>query len=296
MRDLKGICVPICTPFKDGGAALDVPALEANIDSLIENGVHIIAVNGGTGEFPFLSEPEKRQIAEIAARRIDGRAGLIVQTSAIRTEDAVENSKHAEGLGADAALVLPPYFEGPGEEGVRWHYEQIARAVRTPIMVYNIPVFTKFDITPEVYARFAEIDGIAYIKDSTANPIRIEQLIGQGAKVFCGCDFLNFFALVNGVTGLFTGSGNAAPAELARLWDLVQANRFDEAARLWKTLQPLSGLLWTLPFNPVAKAASGMTGREVGLCRMPVPPLTADELRQVEAAVASFAAKQAVPA
>jgi 4-hydroxy-tetrahydrodipicolinate synthase len=296
MKDLKGICVPICTPFTANGGALDVAALEANIDSLIESGVHVIAVNGGTGEFPFLSEPEKRQIAEVAARRIDGRAGLIVQTSAIRTEDAVENSRHAEGVGADAVLVLPPYFEGPGEEGVRWHYEQIAAAIRTPIMVYNIPVFTQFDITPEIYARFAEIDGVAYIKDSTANPIRIEQLIGQGARVFNGCDFLNFFSLVNGVTGLFTGSGNAAPAELARLWDLVQANRFDEAARLWKTLQPLSRLLWTLPFNPVAKAASGMTGREVGLCRMPVPPLTADELRQVEAAVASFAAKQAVPA
>jgi 4-hydroxy-tetrahydrodipicolinate synthase len=289
MSKLEGICVPICTPFEDNGASLDVAALEANIDSLIENGVHIIAVNGGTGEFPFLSEPEKRQIAEIAAKRIDGRIKLVVQTSAIRTEDAIENSKHAEGVGADAVLILPPYFEGPGEEGVRWHYEQIAKSIKTSIMAYNIPVFTQFDITPEIFARFSEIEGVDYIKDSTANPVRIEQLVGQGAGVFCGCDFLNFFSLINGAPGLFSGSGNAAPKELATLWDLVQAGKMEEAAKLWKKLQPLSRLLWTLPFNPVAKAASSMAGREVGLCRMPVPPLSTDEMKQVEEAVAAFA-------
>lgn len=290
MSTLEGICVPICTPFKDNGAALDIPAFEANIDSLIEKGIHIIAVNGGTGEFPFLSEPEKRKLAEVACKRADGRAKVIVQTSAIRTEDAVENSKHAEGCGADAVLVLPPYFEGPGEEGVRWHYEQIAAAIKTPIMAYNIPVYTQFDITPEIFTRFSEIDGIKYIKDSTADPSRIEKLVAQGAKVFCGCDFLNFFALVNGAAGLFTGSGNVGPAQLRKLWDLVQSKKYGEAEEVWKTLQPISRLLWTLPFNPVAKAGSDMTGRKVGLCRMPVPPLTDSEMKIVERAVAALSA------
>ncbi len=140
MSELSGVCVPICTPFKDSGASLDLKSFEANIDSLIENGVHIIAVNGGTGEFPFLADEEKRKLAEVAVKRASGRAKVIVQTSAIRTEDAVENSKHADGIGADALLILPPYFEGPGEAGVRWHYEQIAKAIKTPIMAYNIPV------------------------------------------------------------------------------------------------------------------------------------------------------------
>jgi len=287
---LHGLCVPICTPFTQSGA-LDEPALETNLDSLIENGVDIIAVNGGTGEFPFLSEPEKRRIAEIAAKRINGRARLIVQTSALRTEDAIEHSKHAEGIGADALLILPPYFEGPGEDGVRWHYEQIAAAVNTPIMVYNIPAFTQFDITPEVYARFSDIDNIEYIKDSTANPARIEQLIQQGAKVFNGCDFLNFYALINGATGIFTGAGNAAPAQLARLRDLVAQGNTREAAVLWKTLQPLSALLWTLPFNPVAKLASALTGRKAGLCRRPVLPLSDHETEQVKQAVAALQQK-----
>ncbi len=288
MAELTGVCVPICTPFKDDGAALDEPALESNIDSLIDNGVDIICVNGGTGEFPFLSESEKRRIAEIAAKRIAGRARLVVQTSALRTEDAVENSKHAEGVGADALLVLPPYFEGPGEDGVRWHYEQIASAVKTPIMVYNIPVFTQFDITPEVFARFSEIDTVEYIKDSTANPMRIDQLISQGSKVFNGCDFLNYYSLLNGVTGIFSGSGNAAPAQLARLRQLVSKNELAAATVLWKTLFPLSRLLWTIPFNPVAKLASELTGRKCGLCRKPVPPLSEAEAKLVKEAVAAF--------
>ena len=99
MSELKGICVPVCTPFTDDGAALDEAVLLRHLDSMIEAGVHIIAVCGGTGEFPFLTTEEKRRIAELSARHIDGRARLIVQTSAIRTEDAVEASKHAEGCG-----------------------------------------------------------------------------------------------------------------------------------------------------------------------------------------------------
>lgn len=287
MAELKGVCVPICTPFKDDGA-LDDRALERNIESLVESGVDIICVNGGTGEFPFLSESEKRRIAELAAKRINGRVRLVVQTSALRTEDVIENSRHAQGVGADALLILPPYFEGPGEDGVRWHYEQIAKAVKTPIMVYNIPVFTQFDITPEVFARFSEIDTVQYIKDSTANAMRIDQLIAQGAKVFNGCDFLNYYSLLNGTTGIFSGSGNAAPAQLARLRQLVAKNELAAATALWKTLFPLSRLLWTLPFNPVAKLASGLTGRECGLCRKPVPPLSEAQAQLVKEAVAAF--------
>jgi 4-hydroxy-tetrahydrodipicolinate synthase len=287
MSGLTGICVPICTPFKDNGASLDEKAFEANVDSLLEKGIHIIAVNGGTGEFPFLSEAEKRRLAELASKRIDGKGKLIVQTSAMRTEDAIENTKHAAGVGAVAALVLPPYFEGPGEDGVTWHYEQIARAANIPLMVYNIPVYTQFDITPDVYSRLSKIDGVEYIKDSTANMQRIEQLAAQGAKVFNGCDFLNFYSLLAGAPGVFTGSGNAVPAQLVQIYDLVRANKITEAAPLWRRLVPISNLLWTLPFNPVAKASSNMTGRPVGECRMPVPPLTPDQLKLVEKAVAA---------
>jgi len=293
MSELKGICVPICTPFKDGGASLDIRGLEAHIDSMLEAKIHIIAVNGGTGEFPFLTEVEKRQIAEVAAKRIAGRAKLIVQTSALRTEDTVSNSKHAADLGADALLILPPYFEGPGEDGVRWHFEQVAKSVRTPIMVYNIPQFSGFDITPPIFARLSEIENIKYIKDSTADMLRIEQLVAQGASVFNGCDYLNLYSLITGAPGVFTGMGNAAAAELVSMYDHVQTGRLNEAVNTWKHMQPLSMLLWTAPFNPVAKAASNLSGRNVGQCRHPVQALSPAEMAEVEAAYTKLRGKKA---
>ncbi len=286
MDPLKGICVPICTPFADDGKRVDERALRTHIDSMLEAKVHVIAVCGGTGEFPFLSGFEKRQIAEIAAKHIDGRCDLIVQTSAIRTEDAIENSKHAEGVGATALLILPPYFEGPGEAGVRWHFEQIGKAIKIPIMVYNIPQFSGFDITPEVFSRLREIESIQYIKDSTSNMLRIEQLAASGARVFNGCDYLNLYALMAGSVGCFWGGANAMPNEAVRLYDLFQAGKLAEALALWRRMQPLNKLLWTLPFNSVAKASANLSGRMVGECRRPVLPLTAEQLAAVEAAMA----------
>jgi 4-hydroxy-tetrahydrodipicolinate synthase len=288
VSQLKGICVPICTPFAENGNRVDEPALLAHIDSMLEAKIHIIAVCGGTGEFPFLSEAEKRQITKISAKHIDGRCKLIVQTSAIRTEDAIENTKYAESVGADAVLMLPPYFEGPGESGVRWHFERIGNATKLPIMVYNIPQFSGFDITPEVFSRLREIDNINYIKDSTSNMLRIEQLAASGANVFNGCDYLNLYGLMAGSAGCFWGGANAMPKEAVELYNLYQQGKLGEALRLWHRMQPLNRLLWTLPFNPVAKAATNLSGRKVGECRRPVLPLSAEQMAAVKDAMSSL--------
>jgi len=277
MSDLKGICVPVCTPFSNGGAAVDERALRNHLDSMIEAGVHIIAVCGGTGEFPFLTVDEKRRIAEITARHLERRAKLIVQTSAMRTEEAIEASKHAEAQGADALLILPPFFEGPGIDGVRWHYEKISRAIATPIMVYNIPQYSGFDITPEVMMDLSQFDSVKYIKDSLADMLRLEQLARIGAKVFCGCDYLNLYALMAGCVGCFSGGANATPREAVQLYDLFEAGKLDEALQLWRRMQPFNMFLWTNPFNPTAKEASNLAGRPVGECRRPVLPLSNDQ-------------------
>lgn len=288
MTDLKGICVPVCTPFADGGARLDEAGLLRHIDSMLEAGVPIIAVNGGTGEFPFLSEAEKRRIAELAARHLDGRAKLVVQTSAIRTEDAIEASKHAEGCGADVLLVLPPYFEGPGESGVLWHYERIAEAVACEIMAYNIPVFSGFDITPQIFARLRELDGITCLKDSTGDMLRLEQLVASGARVFNGCDYLSLYGLMAGCVGCFWGGANAMPAEAVSLYDHCAAGRYAEAQALWQRMKAASIFFWTHPFNPSVKAAAEISGRPVGQCRKPVLPITEEELGELRRAMAAL--------
>ena len=129
----------------------------------------------------------------------------MVMTSAINTADAIEFSRHAEGVGADCLLILPPYFEGPDNDGVVYHFEKIAGAVNVPIMVYNIPVHSGIDITPELFKRLREIENVQYIKDSTADLVRIQELLAIGANVFNGGDPIAFFSLLAGCPRMCMG-------------------------------------------------------------------------------------------
>ncbi|MGI9303954.1 MAG: dihydrodipicolinate synthase family protein [Gammaproteobacteria bacterium] len=285
MTELTGVCVPICTPFDKTGENLDETALKNHIDSMLEAGVHIILVCGGTGEFPYLRAEEKRRVAEIAARHIDGRAAFMVQTSAISTSETIEFSKHAEGLGADAVMVLPPYFEGPDMEGVYYHYEQVARAIKTPLMVYNIPQASNINVDPEMFKRLLKIDNIEYIKDSTSDLTQIQALLRTGGKVFNGGDPITFQALLSGCPGCVWGAVNAMPNEAVELYNLVRAGKLLEAKELWDRIFPSQYFFWTHVYNPAIKAATNMSGRPVGNCRMPVQPLTAEEMKELEAAL-----------
>ena len=202
MAEIKGICVPTCTPFDDTGDNLSEKALSRHIERLLEAGVHAVISCGGTGEFAYLSEAERRQIHQLVAKQVRGKARFVAQSSAVSTRDTIENAKFAEGLGADALMILPPYFEGPTMDGVMWHFEAVARAIKTPIIVYNIPQNTNRDITPDLFSRLLQIENIQYIKDSTGDFTRIQQLVATGGKVLNGGDTLAFPALLAGCTGL----------------------------------------------------------------------------------------------
>ena len=289
MTKLKGICVPVCTPFDDSGEDLDEGALRNHIDSMIEAGVHIVLVCGGTGEFAYLRADEKRRIAEIAGKHIDGRAGFMVQTSAINTQDAIDIALHAEGQGADAVMILPPYFEGPDRAGVRDHFERIARAVRTSITVYNIPQATNIDITPDFFRELLEIDNIDSIKDSTGDLVRIQRLLRIGGTVFNGADPIAFEALMAGCPGCIWGAVNAMPAEAVALYDLVAAGKLGEARALWRRMLPFQLFLWEgSVYNAAAKAATNFSGRPVGPCRLPTQPLDEAQMAELEKAMAAL--------
>jgi len=288
MAELKGICVPICTPFDESGDRLDEGALRAHVDSMIEAGVHIILSCGGTGEFAYMSEAERRRVHEIVAKQIGGRARFIAHASAINTRDALDNSKAAQDLGADAIMHLPPYFEGPTVDGVMHHFERIARSVAAPIVVYNIPQNTNRDITPEVFVRLMEIDNIRYIKDSTGDFTRIQRLVATGGRVFNGGDAVAYPALVAGCAGCIWGGVNAMPREAVRLYELVTAGKLAEAAALWQRMLPAQIFFWTHDYNPSVKLATNLLGRRVGACRMPLQPLSEDDRRDLTRALSAL--------
>jgi 4-hydroxy-tetrahydrodipicolinate synthase len=288
MSELKGVCVPACTPFDKTGDTVDEKALSAHLERLLEAGVHAVVSCGGTGEFAYLSEAERRQIHQLIARRVRGRSRFVAQSSAVSTRDTIENAKFAEGLGADAVMILPPYFEGPTMDGVMWHYETVARAIKTPIIVYNIPQNTNRDITPELFSRLLQIDNIQYIKDSTGDFTRIQQLIATGGKVLNGGDTLAFPALVAGCPGLIWGGVNATPKEAVRLYDLVAKGDLNAAATVWKSLLPAQLFYWTHDYNSSVKAATNLLGGNVGICRKPALPLPESDLAELKSALSSL--------
>ena len=286
MKELKGMCAALCTPFSEDGEQVDETALRNHIDSMLEAGVHSILVNGGTGEFAYLTREERRRLAELASEHIDGRADYVVMASAVSTTEAIEYSKHAEGVGADCLLILPPYFEGPDLEGVYYHYARISGAVDLPIMVYNIPVHTGIDITPSFYQRLMEIDNVDYIKDSMADILRIQELLAVGAKVFNGGDPIAFFSLVAGCPGCVWGAVNAMPVEAVNLYNLVSSGSIGEARDLWEKMFPTNRFFWRHVYNASVKAATNLSGRPVGPCRKSVQPLTDVEMADLKQAMA----------
>ncbi|WP_119302009.1 dihydrodipicolinate synthase family protein [Dongia deserti] len=288
MAEIKGICVPTCTPFDSTGDNLNEKALSSHIERLLEAGVHAVVSCGGTGEFAYLSEAERRQIHQLVAKQVRGRARFVAQSSAVSTRDTIENAKFAEGLGADALMILPPYFEGPIMDGVMWHFEAVARAIKTPIIVYNIPQNTNRDITPDLFSRLLQIENIQYIKDSTGDFTRIQQLVATGGKVLNGGDTLAFPALLAGCPGLIWGGANATPNEAVRLYDLVTKRDLDAAAALWKALLPAQLFYWTHDYNSSVKAATNLLGGNVGICRKPALPLPESQVTELKSALLSL--------
>jgi 4-hydroxy-tetrahydrodipicolinate synthase len=176
-------------------------------------------------------------------------------------------------------MVLPPYFEGPTMDGVMWHYEQVARAVKAPIVVYNIPQNTNRDITPPLFARLLQIDNIQYIKDSTGDLTRIQQLVATGGKIFNGGDTLAFAALVAGCVGCIWGGGNAMPREAVQLY---------EFAALWQHILPTQIFYWTHDYNSSVKAATNLLGGKVGICRKPALPLGDADIAELKRALGAL--------
>jgi 4-hydroxy-tetrahydrodipicolinate synthase len=280
--------VALCTPFTEDGEKLDETGLKKHIDSMLEAKVHIILVCGGTGEFAYLRAEERKRIAEIASKHINGRARFMVQTSTINTMDTVEFSKHAEGVGADCLLILPPYFEGPNNDGILYHFETISKALNIPIMVYNIPGSSHVDITPAFFKRLMEFDNVRYIKDSMCDLARIQELLtvcGDKAGVFNGGDTIAFFSLLAGCPGCVWGATNAMPKESVELYDLVRANKLVEARDLWKRMFPSQLFFNSHVYNVAVKAATNLTGRKVGPCRKPSQPLTDSEMTELKKAL-----------
>ena len=285
MSDLAGINLAMQTPMHADGS-IDFARWEALIDLYIDAGVHGLVLGAGTGQHPYLTRDECERLYELGARRIDGRCNLICQTSALVQDEVIERSLHAQGLGADALMILPPYLEGPeDDDGLFTFYEAIDAMVETDIVGYNIPQTTGIGISVELFMRLNQLEHFNYIKDSAGDLTTHQEYLATGFKVLNGCDPNTVFAFIAGAQGCIWGGANYMPHESVQLYDLVASGDIAGAMALWSRMIPSLLCIWRGNYIPKVKAASRQRGFDGGSVRAPLTELSTDELRELAASL-----------
>ncbi|MGA3220377.1 MAG: 4-hydroxy-tetrahydrodipicolinate synthase [Acidimicrobiales bacterium] len=289
-QQLQGILPALVTPFTDEGP-IDEAALRALVSRLVAAGVSGLVPCGSTGEFTTLSFDERKRVTEVVAEEAAGAVPVVPQTGALTTKEAVELSKHAEGVGAGAVMVVPPFYEPPAWADLLEHYEAVAGAIGVPIMVYNIPAASGTRMTVERIAELASIPGVGYIKDSSADAVLLTQLIQEYSDrlgIFNGADTLSFCALAAGARGAVWGAANFIPELTVELYRRLAVDKDLDAARaVWDKIWPICHILESTNYASAVKTACELAGAPVGPTRAPVRLLDDDGRKQLAAALAN---------
>ncbi len=282
---LRGILSAMATPF-DSAGALNESALRTLTDGTIAAGVHGLITCGSTGEFPAMTTEERKRVTEIVAEHNHGRVPLAVGTGSTSTAVAIDLTRHAKSVGADAVMVLNPYYEPMSLDEVYGYYAEIASAVDLPIMVYNIPMCTGVNLPVQFMLKMArEIPQVQYVKDSSGDLSQVEEMMlrhGDEITTFNGQDTVTFSGLSLGAKGAVWGAANCMPRQCAELFDLCEAGNLIEARSLWDRMYPVQQFLVTEGYIASVKAGANLIGFEVGEPRKPFRALTAaktEELR-----------------
>ncbi len=285
MKKLRGTYTVIVTPFT-ADDAINETMLRWLVDFQISEGIHGIITLASNGEFLSLSDEERHEVARIVVDQAAGRVPVVVGTAAESTDHVIRYTRDAERLGADAAMVLTPYYCWIDEDELFAHYQRIAEATSLPIMLYNHPASTVLDMKPPLVARLAEIDNIAYIKESTTDIRRVYQindLCGDKITVFAG--YLGYESFMVGAEGWVSVCANILPRKSAELFELaVDRNDKDAAWAVFKELVPVIDFLGDHLYVHGMKAAFKMLGRDMGdprPPRLPLRPELAAPLRKV---------------
>jgi 4-hydroxy-tetrahydrodipicolinate synthase len=269
---LKGSLVALVTPFNRQNG-VDYAALEQLIEFHVREGSDGLVIAGTTGESATLDKSEHIELIERAVEFVAGRLPIIAGTGSNSTAQTIELSVSVAASGIDAYLLVVPYYNKPGQEGMYRHFSAVADAVSKPVMLYNVPGRTSSDLQPETVARLATHENIFGIKEATGDMARLKEiqaLVDDGFMFYSGDDFTVLPFLEQGGHGVVTVSGNVVPAAMARLCALAAAGDYDSAKALDDTLQPLNKALF-IESNPIpVKWAVAQMGLIEGYLRLPL--------------------------
>ncbi len=279
----KGSMAAMVTPFR--GGKLDVQALREQAAFLLENGTDGLVPLGTTGESPVLASDERAEVLRAVIKAAKGKAPVVAGTGTNDTRTTIEHTRAAEELGADAALVVTPYYNKPSQEGLFRHYEAVAASTKLPVCLYNVPSRTGVNLLPETVARLSKFRTIVAIKEASGSvdqAARIRELCGL--TVVSGDDALTLAMMERGATGVISVAANVIPRAIADLCAAAAGGELKKARGLHEKFLPLMEALF-LESNPVpVKTALRLMGRGTGEVRPPLcemSPANEEKLKRV---------------
>jgi 4-hydroxy-tetrahydrodipicolinate synthase len=269
----RGSFTALVTPFKNG--SVDEKAFRDIVDWQISEGTNGLVPVGTTGESPTLSHDEHKQVVEWCIDQADGRVPVIAGSGSNSTAEAIELSRHAEEAGADAVLIVTPYYNKPTQEGLYQHYKAINDAIGIPIIIYNIPGRSIVDMSIETMARLYELKNIAGVKDATANMARVSQqraAMGPEFNQLSGEDITALGFMVHGGHGCISVTSNVAPRLCAEFQAACLKGNFAAALKLQDKLTPLHINLFVETSPAPIKYAMSLIGKCANTVRLPMVP------------------------
>jgi 4-hydroxy-tetrahydrodipicolinate synthase len=280
----KGVFTALVTPFKD--AKVDEEAYRKLIEFEIEGGVNGLVPVGTTGESATLSHEEHRQVIRICVEAVKRRVPIIAGAGSNSTAESLGLVEFAKEVGADAALLVTPYYNKPTQQGLYQHYKTIAEKSGFPLVPYNVPGRTGVNLLPQTVARLAEIKNIVAIKEASNLLRQISEIIslcGDKIRVLSGDDFTFLPTLAVGGTGVISVAANVVPKEMSSLASAFFSGNMEKAKELHIKLFPLFEVLF-LETNPIpVKTALGLMGMIEPELRLPLCPMSEVNLAKLKA-------------
>ncbi|EWH22472.1 4-hydroxy-tetrahydrodipicolinate synthase [Bacillus haynesii] len=273
------IATAMVTPF-DKNENIDFQKLSKLIDYLLNNGTDSLVVAGTTGESPTLSEEEKIALIQYSVKEAAGRAPIIAGTGSNNTKASIKLTKKAEEAGADAVMLVTPYYNKPSQEGMYRHFRAIAEETSLPVMLYNVPGRTAASLAPETTIRLAEISNIIAIKEASGDLDAITKIVAETPEdfaVYSGDDSLTLPALSVGARGIVSVASHIIGPEMQEMIKHYTEGNTAQAALIHQKLLPLMKGLFAAPNPSPLKTALQLKGLDVGSVRLPLIPLNEDE-------------------
>ncbi|MGC2939144.1 MULTISPECIES: dihydrodipicolinate synthase family protein [unclassified Brevibacterium] len=283
-QQFTGILAAVVTPFTADGSEIDINGIRLQVEHIVGGGVHGLVPGGSTGEFTSLTITERKASNRAYIEAAAGKVPVVAGTGALSTAETIELTQDAQDAGADAVMIVPPFYDAPDYDALVAHYTAVTEAVDIPIMYYNIPAATGVELTAEQLGELGRRTGVSSFKDTGGDFPKFTEVHfneAEDIQALNGWDTLTFAALALGARSGVWGAASVIPALCAELYDVV-AVRGDLARgrELWEKINPICVFLESHNYAGAIKAGTALVGVDAGPTRSPILPLAAEHIEE----------------